>query len=159
MLPDSYVSIDDSRWPLRVVRFVGTATPRQYEQYLEETTACLRRRERYISITDLSRGGIPTPEQRQRQVLWMHEHEALVRDVLLGVAFVVTSPALRLAVSTVMHLKPMPVPYFIAAWELDAAAWAIAHLEEQGMRPHAERLRGQYGLPTRMYSGGTARSA
>jgi hypothetical protein len=67
---------------------------------------------------------------------------------------------MRLAVSTVFHLKPLPVPYFIASWELDAAAWSVAHLEDQGLRPHAERLRSQYGLPTRMYTAATtARSA
>lgn len=159
MLPDSSVSIDDSRWPLRVVRFVGTASPRQYEHYLEETTACLRRGEQFISLTDLSRGGIPTAEQRQRQVVWMQQHESLLREVLLGEAFVITSPHVRLSVSTVMHLKPLPVPYYIAAWELDAAAWASARLEEQGLRLEAERLRSQYGLPTRIYVGGRARSA
>jgi hypothetical protein len=150
MLPDSYVSIDNSRWPLQVVRYVGLATLRQHEQSLEETTARLRRREQYVCLMDLSRIAIPTPEQRQRYVVWLHENEALLRGSMLGVAFVITSPAVRLAVSTIMHLKPLPVPYFIAAWELDAVAWAVAHLEDQGLRPHAERLRGQYGLPTRM---------
>lgn len=159
MLPDSYVSIDNSRWPLQVVRFVGLATLRQHEQCLEETTARLRRRERYVCLLDLSRVAIPTTEQRQRYVSWLHENEALLRDALLGVSFVITSPAVRLAVSTIMHLKPLPVPYFIASWELDAAAWAIAHLEDQGLRPHAERLRSQYGLTTRLDATGTARTA
>jgi hypothetical protein len=159
MLPDSYVSIDTSRWPLQVVKFVGSATLRQHEHTMEEMTARLRRRERHISLIDLSQGGIPTAEQRQRYAAWIQENEALMREVLLGMAIVITSPAMRLAVSTVMHLKPLPVPYFIASWELDAAAWSIALLEDQGLRPHAERLRRQYGLPTRMFAGGTARSA
>ncbi|MFL5355516.1 hypothetical protein [Archangium sp.] len=159
MLPDSYVSIDDSRWPLQVVKFVGSATLRQHEQVMEGMTARLRRRERHLSLIDLSQGGIPTAEQRQRYVLWIQENEALMREVLLGMALVINSPAMRLAVSTVMHLKPLPVPYFIASWELDAAAWSIAHLEDQGLRPHAERLRSQYGLTGRLDAGGTARSA
>jgi hypothetical protein len=159
MLPDSYVSLDDSRWPLQVVRFVGSATLRQHEQIMEEMTVRLRRRERHLSLIDLSRGGIPTAEQRQRYVAWIQKNEALMSEVLLGMALVITSPAMRLAVSTVFHLKPLPVPYFIASWELDAAAWSIAHLEDQGLRPHAERLRGQYGLTPRMDARGTARSA
>ena len=152
MLPDSSVTIDDSRWPLRLVRFVGTPTPRQYAHYLETVTASLRRRERYLSVTDLTRGGLPTPEQRQQQVQWMQENEGLIREVLLGMAFVITSPIIRLSVSTVMHFKPLPVPYFITAQEREAVGWASARIEEQGLRLAAERLRSQYGLPHRMYA-------
>jgi stage II sporulation SpoAA-like protein len=152
MLPDSSVTFDDSRWPLRIVRFVGTLTPRQYEHYLETITTSLRRRERYLSVTDLTRGGLPTPEQRQRQVLWMQEHAGLMREVVLGMAFVITSPIIRLSVSTVMHFKPLPVPYFITAQEVEAVGWASARIEEQGLRLAAERLRSQYGLPHRIYA-------
>jgi hypothetical protein len=152
MLPESYVRLDDSRWPLQVVKFVGNVTLRQHVRIMEEMTANLRRRERHISLIDLSQGAIPTAEQRQRYAAWIHENEALMREVLLGMAIVVTSPAMRLTVSTVFHLRPLPVPYFIASWELDAVAWSIAYLEDQGLRPHAERLRGQYGLPTRMFT-------
>ncbi|HYO53782.1 hypothetical protein [Archangium sp.] len=152
MFPDSSISFDDSRWPLRVVRFVGTPTLQQYERYLEDTAASLLRREKYLSITDLSRGGLPTPEQRQRQILWMQEHEAFLREVLLGVAFVVTSTPMRLSVSTIMHFKPLPVPYLIAAHEVEAVTWGSARLEEQGLRLAAERIRSQYGLRPRMYA-------
>lgn len=152
MLPDPSITFDDSRWPLRVVRFVGTLTPRQYEHYLETVTASLRRREPYLSVTDLTRGGLPTPEQRQRHVLWMREHEGLMREVLLGMAFVVTSPLIRLSLSTVLHVKPLPVPYILTTHEVDAAGWASARIEEQGLRLAAERLRSQYGLPPRLYA-------
>jgi hypothetical protein len=152
MLPDASITFDDSRWPLRLVRFVGTPTPRQYEHYLEEVTARLRRRERYLSINDLSRGGLPTPEQRQRQILWMQEHEELMREVLLGVAFIVTTPPVRLSVSTILHFKPLPVPYLIASQEVEAVTWASARIEEQGLRLAAERLRSQYGLLERVYA-------
>lgn len=133
MLPDSSITFDDSRWPLRIVRFVGTPSSRQYEHYLETITTNLRRRERYLSVTDLTRGGLPTPEQRQRQGLWLQEHEGLIREVVLGMAFVITSPDMRLSVSTVMHFKPLPVPYFVTAQEREAMGWASARLEEQGL--------------------------
>ncbi len=152
MLPDSSVTFDDSRWPLRIVRFVGTPTPRQYEHYLETTTASLRRGDRYLSVTDLTRGGLPTPEQRQRQILWLQQHESRIREVVLGMAFVITSPIIRLAVSTVMHFRPLPVPYIITAQEVEAVGWASARIEEQGLRLDAERLRTQYGIPPRLYA-------
>ena len=160
MIPDSSVSIDDSRWPLRMVRFVGTATLQQYEDYLAETSACLRRRERYVSIIDLSRGGMPPTQQRQRQVAWLQEHEPLVREVLLGVAFVITSPLVRLAVSTILHFKPVPVPYIMTSREQEAAAWASARIEEQGLHHAAECVRRHFGLPASGYAGrNKARSA
>ncbi|MCY1074843.1 hypothetical protein [Archangium lansingense] len=152
MLADSSVTFDDSRWPLRFVRFVGTPTPWQYEHYLREATASLQRRERHLSITDLTQATLPTPELRQRQILWMQEHEGLIREVVLGAAFVVTTPLLRLSLSAVLHFKPLPVPYLITAQEVEAVGWASARIEEQGLRLVAERLRSQYGLPTRVYA-------
>ncbi|MGZ3460856.1 MAG: hypothetical protein ACXU86_20405 [Archangium sp.] len=154
MLPESSVTLDESHWPLQVVRFVGALTAPQLDFYLAETVARLRRREKYLSIVDLTRGSLSTPEQRQRQVAWMHEHEDLVREGLLGVAFVITSPLVRLAVMTVTYLRPMPVPYLFTAQELEAAAWASARFEEQGLHPMAGRVRSQYGLPARGYASG-----
>jgi len=152
LLPDSSVTFDDSRWPLRIIRFVGTLTPRQYEQYLETATASLRQREKYLCVADLSRGGLPTAEQRQRYVQWMQENEERIRERVLGMAFIVTSPIIQLSLSTMMHLKPLPVPYIVTAQEVEAVGWASARIEEQGLRVAAERLRHQYGLPHRMYA-------
>jgi hypothetical protein len=141
------VSIDDSLWPLRVVRFVGPTTLEQFDQYLQGASACLRRGEKFISILDLTRG-VPTPEMRQRQAAWIQENDDLLRELHLGVAFVVTSHLMRLALSAIFYFKSMPIPYVVTAQVSEAALWAISRLEEEGLVQEAERLRHHFGLTT-----------
>ncbi len=144
----SSISIDDSLWPLRVVRFVGVATPEQFDHFLEEAAEGLRQGERLVSILDITRGGVPTPELRQRQTEWLREYDALLREFQLGVAFVITSPLIRLALSAIFYFRPMPVPYVVTAQMSDAVLWAISHFEKQGLVREAERLRRNFGLTT-----------
>ncbi|HEX8437607.1 hypothetical protein [Archangium sp.] len=143
----SSIRIDDSLWPLRVVRFVGATTPEQFDHYLEGAAACLRRGEKFISILDLTRG-VPTPELRQRQAEWIQKHDALLRECQLGVAFVIISPLMRLALSAIFYFKAMPVPYVVTAQLSEAALWAISRLEAEGLVREAERLRHHFGLTT-----------
>jgi hypothetical protein len=147
MPTDSSVIIDDSLWPLRMVRFVGVATPEQFERYLEGAAEGLRRREKFVSILDLTRGGVPTPEMRDRQAAWLQAHDALLREYQLGVAFVVTSPLIRLALSAIFYFKSLSVPYVVTARLSEAALWAISRLEQEGRLQEAERIRHHFGLP------------
>jgi hypothetical protein len=140
------VSIDDSLWPLRMVKFVGVATPRQFEQYLEATADGLRRGEPFVSIFDLTHGGVATPEHRQRQATWLQEYSPLLRELSLGVAFVVTSPLIRLSLSAIFYFQPMPTPYVVTARFSEATLWAISRLQERGLVFEAERLRHHFGL-------------
>ena len=140
------VSIDDSLWPLRLVRFVGVATPQQFEQYLVDSAAALRRGERFVSIFDLTHGGVATPEHRQRQATWLQEYSSLLRELSLGVAFVVTSPLIRLSLSAIFYFQPLPTPYVVTSRFSEAALWAISCLQERGLALEAERLRHHFGL-------------
>jgi hypothetical protein len=140
------VSIDDSLWPLRVVRFVGVVTSQQFEQYLADTAARFRRGERFVSIFDLTRGGVPTLEHRHQQTAWLQEYSPLLRELLLGVAFVATSPLIRLSLSAIFYFQPLPAPYVVTSRFSEAASWAIARLQEQGLTSEAEHLRHHFGL-------------
>jgi len=140
------VSIDDSLWPLRMVRFVGVVTPQQFEQYLVEMAAGLQRGERFVSIFDLTHGGVATPEHRQRQATWLQEYEPLLREHLLGVAFVVTSPLIRLSLSAIFYFQPLSTPYVVTSRFSEAALWATSRLQERGLTLEAERLRHHFGL-------------
>ena len=89
---------------------------------------------------------------RADRVVVLSPRPGRIREVVLGMAFVITSPIIRLAVSTVMHFRPLPVPYIITVQEVEAVGWASARIEEQGLRLAAERLRTQYGIPPRLYA-------
>ncbi|HSP78232.1 MAG TPA: hypothetical protein VLQ93_06865 [Myxococcaceae bacterium] len=146
MLPRSSISTDESLWPLRLVRFEGTATSRQFRSYLDESSASLGRGQEHAVIVDLSRGG-PLPfDQRQAQAAWLRENEQRLRELSLGVAFIITSPLVRLAMSASFYWKAMPVPYIITPHLTEAAGWVVQRFEEAGMFPAAERVRRHFQL-------------
>jgi hypothetical protein len=141
MAPVPSLTIDDSLWPLRRVTCVGTVSTQRFEDYLNNTVDRLREGHRFVAILDITQGGAPNTEQRQRQARWFREHETLLREVHLGVAFIVTSPLLRLALSTIFYFKPMPTPYLVTSDDSQATRWASSRLQEAGLALDAERLR------------------
>ncbi len=149
MFSASSVHIDDSLWPLRLVRFMGVATPQQFEHYLAEMDACLRRGEKFVCVLDLRQGGAPTQSQRQRQASWLKENDALLSQYELGVAFLVTSPIIRLALSAIFYFKAMPVPYVVTDQQPSAMQWAAQRFTEAGLAHHAERTLRHFGLASR----------
>jgi hypothetical protein len=155
MLSAPAITFDESLWPLQLVRFVGSFTPQQYEDYLAQLLATLQRGEMFIHLPDLTQLAASTSEQRRRQAEWLREHESLMRERMLGLAFVITSPAIRLALSTIFFFKPPPVPYFVAPNLPEAAAWAAQRFEDAGLALPAERIRRHFGL---LPAPGTGRS-
>jgi hypothetical protein len=134
------ITFDESLWPLTISRFRGTVSDAQYEEYLARGTAYLQRGEPYVSIVDMGQLAMPTAVQRQRQADWMMEHEALMRERLLGCALVMTSPIIRLAVSAILHLRPLPTPYVVVP-DMDAGmVWTQVRLHEAGLSEAAGRI-------------------
>lgn len=141
------ITFDDSLWPLLLSRFQGEATDSEYEEYLARGTAYLRRGELYVSVLDMGQLTMPTAAQRQRQAEWLQENEVHMREQFLGCALVITSPFLRLALSTVLHLKPLPTPYVTVHEVAGGLKWAVTRLEEVGLISAAGRVRRHFGLP------------
>jgi hypothetical protein len=136
-------TFDDSLWPLLGVRLSGEPSPQQFEAYLARSTQYLQRGESHVCIFDVSTLRLLSSEQRQRQVEWLKANAALMRQTLLGVVYVVTSPVIRLTMSVIFHFESPNVPYAIRP-NLDAAgAWAAMRLTESGLRAPAERIRRQ----------------
>lgn len=146
MDPSAAITIDDSLWPLLQVRFPSAFTNPQQEQYLERLLTYLRRGERYVGILDTHLLKNTTSEQRQRQAGFIQEHEALFRQCSLGTAGIITSPLMALGARILIHLKPMPSPYYVASSLPAAVAWAVERLELAGLLEPAERVRHHFSL-------------
>jgi hypothetical protein len=147
------IKFDDSHWPLIITRLQGAATDEQCEEYLARGTAYLQRGELYVSIIDMSQLAMPTAAQRQRQTEWLKEHEVLMRQHLLGCALIVTSPLIRLVLSTTFHIIPMPTPHVVVQGLAEAVQWTTARLAEAGLREAAERIRHDLGAESMRRSG------
>ncbi|MCY1079548.1 hypothetical protein [Archangium lansingense] len=139
------ITFDDSLWPLLISRFQGVVSDTQYEEYLSRGLAYLRRGDLYVSVLDMGVLVVPTVVQRQRQAEWLLEHEALMREQLLGCALVITSPFLRLALSAILHFRPLPNPYVVVQDVAEGLRWAATRLEEAGLSDAAGRIRLHFG--------------
>lgn len=141
------IMFDDSRWPLLILRVTGPMTDKQFGEFLAQSSIYLERGEQYVSIFDIAQAGIPSAVQRQMQVEWIRKHDAQLRERVLGNANIITSAPIRLALSLVFHLKPLPMPY-AAVPDMDSAIrFVLGKLEEGGLGEDAARIRCQLGLP------------
>lgn len=137
-------TFDDSHWPLLGVRLSGEPSRLEFEAFLDRCTQYLQRGERHLSIVDVSALRLLSTEQRQRHAEWLEENAALMRQSLLGLAYVITSPTVVLTMSVIFHFRPPPVPYTIVPHLDEARGWAARHLDEAGLRDPAECIRRQF---------------
>ncbi|WP_375766799.1 hypothetical protein NR798_34650 [Archangium gephyra] len=143
------ITFDDSQWPLLSVTFTGTLSAQEFDDYLSKMTASLSRGEKYLSLLD-TRGlsSAPGMEQRQLLVAWVRRNEPALRQLLLGSAFVITSPFIRLAMNIMCQLKPMPSPYTIVGDLKVARAWTAERFRAGGLVPPASLLEPQGAAST-----------
>jgi hypothetical protein len=142
------ITFDDSLWPLLILRVTGTMSDRQYEEFLARSSTYVTRGERYVSITDLGQVGLPSAAQRRMQTEWIRTHEADMRERILGNANIITSAPIRLVLSLILHLTPLPMPHASVADMDSALRFVLGKLEEGGLGAEAERIRRHYGLPS-----------
>lgn len=146
MNPSASITLDDSLWPLLLVRFPSVVSNAQQEEYLARLLTYVRRGQKYVGIMDTHLLKNTTSEQRQRQADFIKEHEGLFRQCSLGSAAVVTSPLVALGGRILIHLKPMPVPFYVTSSLPAAVAWAAERLALAGLTEAAERVRCHFGL-------------
>ena len=138
------ITFDDSRWPLLTVGFTGTNSAQDFDAYLSKLTGYMNRGDKYLCILDTrSLTTPPTLEQRQRQVEWIRQNAATLRQRSLGTAFVITSPFIRLAMNIMYQLQPLPNPYTIVGDIKVAHTWALERFRAAGITLPAPRPSGQ----------------
>jgi hypothetical protein len=140
-----FTTLDDSLWPLLVVRF-GDATERALEAYLAAREAYLARAQPHVVIIDTRAVHLPSPRVRQRYIEWLTKHERALQQWTLGSAYIIASPAVRMMMSLIRHLAPMTTPFLVTENLPASASWAAERLQEAGLAPVATRVRAQYAV-------------
>ncbi|WPB79324.1 hypothetical protein KYC5002_09220 [Archangium violaceum] len=135
------VTFDDSLWPLLIIDYPPTQSDMEYEEGLARLSGFVQRPEPYFIIIDTSRIGMPNSTQRQRQVEWDRTNDVRIREWGRGTAFIVTSPFVRVAMSLYFHVRPLGIPYVIAADMGAALTWMVAEMERTDFKAEAERVR------------------
>ncbi|MGZ3458011.1 MAG: hypothetical protein ACXU86_05840 [Archangium sp.] len=143
----SPVTIESGLWPLLVVRFGPSSSLQDLEMYLAARTTWLERCEPHVCIVDAREVHLTPVSLRKHYLDWVSKHEAALRRWMLGTAYIIQSPAVRMMVSVIRHLAPMSMPFFIAGTPPPAAAWAAERLQEAGLTQAATRVRAGYAIP------------
>ena len=145
-IPSPFLLVDDSLWPLLVIQLRGVVPLAHFEEYLVRRLTYLRRQEKHAVLFDMRHAPMISSEVRQRQSEWIKQHTALIDTQVLGHALVVTSPFLRLMLSTFHRVRPRNGRHLITPHLNDAARWCLGVLEESGGNPPTQRIEAHFGL-------------
>jgi hypothetical protein len=140
--------IDDGPWPLVVATFSRASLDEELEEYLQARSAHLRRREPHVLILDMREVHLTSPRQRQRYAEWLRAHESPLRQWLLGSAYLIASPMVRMMMSAIRHFGALSSPFISTTTLPPAAAWTAERLGEAGLASAAERIRTHYSVPS-----------
>lgn len=142
----SCVTVDGGLWPLLVVKLGRGGTMQELDSYLAARDAWLRRGEPHVCIIDAREVNLPQGHLRQRYTDWLSEREAALRQWVLGTAYIIQSPAVRMMMSVIRHFARITTPFVVTANMQPAASWAAERLQDAGLVPAATRVRAQYAI-------------
>ena len=129
---------EDNHWPLVVVRLVGADGNTDVEVML---TALQRRmfQGRCAVLFDTSATEHQSLAQAQEVVRiegkWLRANQALIQRNVVGVAFVITNPAVRFVLSSVLLLAPLPTQHVVTGDENEGRSYCHQLLRSTSSRP------------------------
>jgi hypothetical protein len=142
------VQFDESLWPLVVVKVGRTVTSQDMDKYLSARSAYLRREEPHVCILDTRQIHMLSPQLRQRYTDWLRDNALQLRHWMLGSAYIIESPAVRMMMSVIRHFAAMTTPFVVTATLTPAVVWAAERFQEAGLAQAATRIRAHYALPS-----------
>ena len=130
--PAGHIDVDGSGLPLLFVRFVGTVTDKQFRDYLDQLTRWVGTGRRVV-VVDASCCGRISPSQRRMQIAWVRQHRVMLGREILGIAFVISSPLVRGALTSILWAAPLPGEQVVVPSLPEALDWATSLLQATGV--------------------------
>ena len=134
-----FFRLDQSRAPLYVVTFEGTATDAEFDKYLATMTLVVERQRKYGMIMDAMRSERPTSRQRKLQSEWLKDQDANLRAYSAGTAFVIGSALVRGGLTAIFWLQPPSVPTTVVSTLAEAESWVTQRMLERDIEPGRPR--------------------
>jgi hypothetical protein len=129
----SAIVVDAGQWPLVRVIWDGDQTDADLDAYLRACRLVLERRERHVTMTWMRRSHNKR-EHQHRIAAFMQETDALNREYNRGAAIITRSLAFRFVLSTVLLIKPIPVPYRVCGTFNEAETFLRGIATQNGVR-------------------------
>ena len=134
MAPDAGLEIDDSRWPLVVVSWLGTTvTASEIDRFLQKGDEHLARREPYVALHDGVRATGIDAAQRKRLAAHVDANRAALAKYCVAAAIVASSPIVRGIVTAVNWMSPPPMSQRVFGTRANAESWLRELLRARGV--------------------------
>jgi hypothetical protein len=131
------IEFDESRWPLVRIRFGKEVDEAEFDQLLALLDANIKRaaaaRTKTALIYDSTLGYHASPRIRKKQADWMKQNSMQSRANCAGIAFVITASLVRGALTAILWLTDMPVPYSVVGTMQEAELFCTAQLAAHGI--------------------------
>ena len=127
------IVVNEDYFPLIIEEYDGAMTDDESEWHRQYITALLDRKQRYAILYDFRNSIAESQEQRKVDAEFIKANRERLKAYSLGVAFVMPSPLLRIAINVVLFLSPLPMPYTTTKTVDEAARWIEGRFKAEGL--------------------------
>ena len=127
-----YAEFDRSQRPLITIHFTGApADTDNFSTYLAELAHNYEKKEPFALVFELSKAPIPGLSYQLQQAAWMKEHDDLIRQYCMGVAYVIPGTLMRGVLKSIFKVQKQPVPYTVVATFDKGKEWAHSTIKHR----------------------------
>lgn len=133
--PFDRIEIDDSGWPIVVIRYPPKITDETWVDHLWTVEGFLRRRALFCVINDSRFSGAANMRQRRmvQHLYWRREVD--IRKYWRGTSIVTSSSFVAASVRWLARMSPPPHPWMVTASYEEGRAWVDAKLATDLQQP------------------------
>lgn len=124
---------DESLWPVVATLIPARAFDAELVEHMRYIDGLYARRDPFLSVSFVRLSAGTTAEQRRRMSTWMADTQPLMRAYNRGSLMVSSSASLRLVLSGLMLVSPMPMPYMVVGDACDGLDWLRARAHDANM--------------------------
>jgi hypothetical protein len=124
------IVVDESQLPVIRVIHHGVTSDEEFIHYLETmrrsmfaTTAGQR-----LLVMDATHAGTTSATQRRLQAEWMNFHADRLKELTVGVAFIIPSSMVRGFLTAILWIQPLPCPHEVCGTLEQALNWGDRQL-------------------------------
>jgi hypothetical protein len=140
------IDVSEGLWPLVVIRYPGETDPSDWEAMFAAIARIHRKKERFYTLHDASRSGVPSAIERA--VIGRHTRtlEAESKRLLVGSCIVLESSLIRGALTAIYWIVPsipkstlvgtLPEGFAAAAQQMKAEGLTLSPQHEARLREH-----------------------
>ncbi len=117
-----------------IAYFSGKHSNAEVQEFLDESTRLIGKREPYAIVMDMSKMSAASAEQRKMAADWTAQHNDSLRKYTVAQAYVVNSTFVRGLLTAIYWMTPPPYPYKFLGNLEHAYAWAAEMLARRGLQ-------------------------